>query len=62
MAQRLGLAANLGLPTRLSEIDTVSQKDLQHIAELTVAVPHAQTNPRKATNKDEVLELLHAAW
>jgi len=56
------LITQLGLPTRLSSLGTLSKKDLEQIADLTMDLPHLQTNPRPVVGKADLMELLEMAW
>jgi len=56
------LITDLDLPTRLGELDELDKEDLRVVADLTMDLPHLQTNPRPVHGKHEILELLDLAW
>jgi len=56
------LIADLGLPSRISELGSLTKKDLDEIASLAMELPHRKTNPRDVQSKADMLELLHLAW
>jgi len=56
------LIADLGLPSRISELGSLTKKDLDEIASLAMELPHRKTNPREVQSKADMLELLHLAW
>lgn len=53
--------AELGLPTRLGELD-LARTELPDIAEHAFADRHVQANPRKIGSVDELIGFLEAAW
>jgi alcohol dehydrogenase len=59
-AGRVEQLARLGGPTRLRELE-LPERDLPELAELTVARPGAQANPRRASAA-QVEQLLRSVW
>ncbi len=55
------LTDELGLPRRLSEVG-VDRDALPSVAEHVLGDPAIRTNPRPVTDRDDVLEVLTAAW
>jgi len=57
------LLEKLELPSRLSELNgAIKEEDFDHIADLTLDLPHMKTNPRVAQGKEDILEILNLAW
>jgi len=56
------LITDLGLPTRLGELEELEREDLALVADLTMDLPHLLTNPRPVQGKHEIVELLDLAW
>ncbi len=57
-----GFVTNLGLPTRLRDVDGVSEADFEAIAKDALEDLIVATNPRPVTSVDDVIGLLKTAW
>jgi len=56
------LVVDLGLPSRIRDLGSLTKKDLAEIASLAIELPHRKTNPREVQSEADMLELLHLAW
>ncbi len=55
------LITRLGLPTRIGQLG-IERSRLPILADKGMAIPWVRTNPRKIERKEQLVEILEAAW